>query len=399
MIAAIISEFNPFHNGHAYLIETVRRQSKPRAVVCVMSGNFVQRGEAACADKFSRAAMALRGGADLVLELPAYSAVNSASEFAFGALRTLGEFGLATDLFFGSETGDLEGLSEAAEHFLEESEEFSEALREELAKGKTYPSAYAAAARAVRVPETPDLSRFYGANDILNVEYLKQLKIGDFKLRPNAIKRCEYGEREGIAVASASDIRERLKAGYDISPWVPSSTLEELKEAPSISELKNRFFDLLKYELSKEERADASRTIGVSEGLENVLYKSILKAERLEEFLNAAKSKRYTMARIKRVTVNLILGATKEAYELYASERPYCKVLAFNSAGAGLIKEAREKGAFIVENPNKQEEISRSCPEGLRHDMQASRIYGILAGKTLYDSSDAVNIPKIYCDR
>lgn len=398
MIAAIISEFNPFHNGHAYLIETVRRQSKPRAVICVMSGNFVQRGEAACADKFSRAAMALRGGADLVIELPAYSAVNSASEFAFGALRTLGEFGLATDLFFGSETGDLDGLSEAAEHLLEESPEFSDAIKEELAKGKTYPSAYAAAARAVKSLQITDLSRFYGANDILNVEYIKQLKRVDFKLRPHSIKRCECGEHDGIAVASATDIRERLKAGYDISPWVPSSTASELREAPKLSELEDRFFDLLRYELLKEEREYASGILCVSEGLENVLYKAILKAKSLSDFLSTAKSKRYTMARIKRVTVNLILGATKQSYELYASERPYCKVLAFNSVGAGLIKEAREKGSFIVENPNKQEDINRSCPEGLRHDMKASKIYGTLAGKNLYDSSDAVNIPKIYCD-
>ncbi len=395
MIAAIISEFNPFHNGHAYLIETVRRQAKPRAVVCVMSGNFVQRGEAACADKFSRAAMALRGGADLIIELPAYSAVNSANEFAFGAMRTLGEFGLATDLFFGSETGDLQGLSELAEQLSEESPEFSEAIGEELAKGKTYPAAYAAAAKAVKSPEIADLSGFYGTNDILNVEYLKQLKKGDFKLRPHAIKRCEYGEKGGWAVMSASDIRRWLKAGGDISALVPGSTLEELKGAPPIAELETRFFDLLKYELSKEKRGEASCTLCVSEGLENVLYKAVIRAESLEEFFSTAKSRRYTMARIKRITVNLILGAGKEGYELYASERPYCKVLAFNSTGADLIKEARKRGAFIVENPNKQEEIRLNCPEGLRHDMQASKIYGILAGKNLYDSSDSVNIPKL----
>ncbi|MBO4881172.1 MAG: nucleotidyltransferase family protein, partial [Firmicutes bacterium] len=106
-VAGIISEFDPFHNGHRYLIDTVRRELAPRAVVCVMSGQFTQRGEPAVLDKFTRAELAVKGGADLVVELPVCCAVNAAREFAYGGLRTLGLLDVVTHLCFGSETGDL----------------------------------------------------------------------------------------------------------------------------------------------------------------------------------------------------------------------------------------------------------------------------------------------------
>ena len=127
-VAGIIAEFDPFHNGHQYLIDTVRRELSPRAVVCVMSGQFTQRGEPAILDKFTRANLAVQGGADLVVELPVCCAVNAAREFAFGGVRTLHLLGFVTHLAFGSETGDVKLLERAAELALKENDAFRKAL-------------------------------------------------------------------------------------------------------------------------------------------------------------------------------------------------------------------------------------------------------------------------------
>ncbi|MBR0129850.1 MAG: nucleotidyltransferase family protein, partial [Firmicutes bacterium] len=168
--AGIISEFNPFHTGHRHLIDSIREKTAPDAVVCVMSGDFVQRGMPAMWDKYIRAASAVDGGADLVLELPAVYAVSGAGQFARGGVKVLKGLGCIEYMGFGSESGDGEQLMNAASLLAKEPENFSRALKEELASGKAYPSAYSSAAASIGL----DPVLFSGANDILALEYLKQ---------------------------------------------------------------------------------------------------------------------------------------------------------------------------------------------------------------------------------
>ena len=189
-VAGIIAEFDPFHNGHQYLIDTVRRELSPRAVVCVMSGNFTQRGEPAILDKFTRAQLAVKGGADLVVELPVCCAVNAAREFAFGGVRTLHLLGFVTHLAFGSETGDVKLLEHAAELALKENDAFRKALKGQMEAGRPYGTAYARALIAVLGPEIADFPDFPASNDILALEYIKQLKQGMTGSTNSANTRC-----------------------------------------------------------------------------------------------------------------------------------------------------------------------------------------------------------------
>ena len=197
-VAGIIAEFDPFHNGHQYLIDTVRRELSPRAVVCVMSGNFTQRGEPAILDKFTRAQLAVKGGADLVVELPVCCAVNAAREFAFGGVRTLHLLGFVTHLAFGSETGDLPLLERGSRVLMEETGQFQSVLRARLKEGATY-----AAARAAALEDSGVLIPEGCPNDLLGLEYLLQLRRDDSSVIPHAVRR--------ISSESAGSIRAARK--------------------------------------------------------------------------------------------------------------------------------------------------------------------------------------------
>ncbi|MFQ9151713.1 MAG: nucleotidyltransferase family protein [Blautia sp.] len=171
-VTGIIAEYNPFHQGHAYHLSRARELTGADRILVVMGGNFMQRGEPAIIDKYTRTEMALRNGADLVLELPAASATGSAEYFAEGAVELLDASGVVNELCFGSELGELEPLEKAAELLLEEPEDYQELLRTELKKGKTFPEARETALSAF----LPEQSLLASPNNILAIEYIKALK-------------------------------------------------------------------------------------------------------------------------------------------------------------------------------------------------------------------------------
>ena len=399
-VAGIVSEFDPFHNGHQYLIDTVRRELAPRAVVCVMSGQFTQRGEPAVLDKFTRAGLAVWGGADLVVELPVCCAVNGAREFAYGGLRTLRRLGIVTHLAFGSETGDLSLLDKAAEALVSEDGAFRETLKEQLAAGQPYGTAYAYALNAVLGPEIACFQGFPRSNDILALEYVKQLKQSVFHIEPFAVKREGAGHKgpaSGSSFASGETIRAMRENGEDIRDLVPPETAQALaRSGVSLRAAKDRMMDLLRYRITSLDPSGIALAPGVSEGLENVVYREIRKAEDWEDLVERIRSRRYPASRVRRILIQILLGVTNRHLADLAKEPAYVRVLAFNVTGAGLISEAREKGlARLVVNPGKEDWPAEEMPTNLLLDMHASEIYGVLMGKTPYNSSDFVNIPKI----
>ncbi|MBR5641994.1 MAG: nucleotidyltransferase family protein [Firmicutes bacterium] len=401
-VAGIISEFDPFHNGHRYLIDTVRRELSPRAVVCVMSGNFTQRGEPAVLDKFTRAELAVKGGADLVVELPVCCAVNAAREFAYGGLRTLSLLGPVTHLCFGSETGDLALLEKAAELALKEDGAFREALKGQLEAGRPYGTAYARALKAVLGPEIADFPDFPASNDILALEYVKQLKQTDFGIVPYAVKRAGAGHKDAESsgvFASGEGIRMTLTyegGPEDLEDEVPPYTMEALEHYNFLPDMEGKMLDLLRYEIPQMSAAAIAAAPGVSEGLENVIRREIRKAKNYGELVARIRSKRYPESRICRILVQILLGITRNDLPNLLLEPNYVRVLAFNETGAGLISEAQENGyASIVVNPNKADWGKRETPSNLLLDMRASEVYGVLNGCPPYNSSDLVNIPKI----
>ena len=401
-VAGIISEFDPFHNGHRYLIDTVRRELAPRAVVCVMSGQFTQRGEPAVLDKFTRAELAVKGGADLVVELPVCCAVNAAREFAYGGLRTLSLLGVVTHLCFGSETGDLALLEKAAELALKEDDAFRKALKGQLEAGRPYGTAYARALEAVLGPEIADLPHFPASNDILALEYIKQLKQTDFGMAPYAVKRTGEAHKNGERTeyySSGESIRMVLTyegGPEDLENKVPPYTREALEGYHFLPEMEDKMMDLLRYTVTEMTPGAVAMAPGVSEGLENVIRKEIRKASDYRDLVRRIRSKRYPESRVRRVLTQILLGVTRNDLANLLLEQNYVRVLAFNETGAELISEAREKGfARIIVNPGKEDWGKKAAPSNLLLDMRASEVYGILNGQTPYNSSDLVNIPKI----
>lgn len=346
----IVAEYNPFHRGHAWQIaETRRRLGEDRPIVCVMSGNWVQRGECALTDKWIRAGMALRGGADLVapnggadlvLELPLPWAISSAEGFARGGVAVLKATGVVDTLSFGSESGDLEGLRQIAG--ILEGEEYRDALRAELDKGISFAEARQRAAAHLMGKGARLLA---GPNDSLGVEYLRAA--GE-SLQGVAIPRQGAGHdsREtGVGFASASCLRERLVRGEDVSLWMEGEDIARLQRTGMASMVRVERAMLARLRAMTEADFAALPDSGAAEGLPARLVKAAGKAGTLEEFYALAKTKRYAHARIRRLALWAFLGLTE-------ADRPegpaYLRVLGTNRRGRALLKEMKTAARLPV---------------------------------------------------
>ena len=333
-VAGIVAEYNPFHRGHAHQIaETRRALGADCAVLCVMSGDFVQRGDAAVFDKFSRAEAAVRGGADLVLELPLRWSLSSAEGFARGAVHLLKAAGVVTHLSFGSETGALPSLRHAADGLRDPA--LGELLREELKRGLSFPAARQNALERLIGEDAAALSN---PNDLLAVEYLRAISDLEAALEPVAVRRVGAGHDQAgeSDYPSASRLRERMRAGEDVSAW-----------APQLPKSKPVFLDDLEIAILSRLRALPPEAFAAlpdcAEGLENVLYKAVHSEAALDDILAAAKSRRYPMSRLRRMLLCAALGVRKSD-----ALPPYLRVLAANEQGRALLRTMRETASLPV---------------------------------------------------
>lgn len=334
-IYAVIAEYNPFHNGHAY--QLLKNKQAGDAVVAVMSGNFVQRGESAIFPKRVRARAALLSGADLVLELPCAYAASSAEGFAKGAVGIINAMGCADFLTFGSECGDIEALTAAARLLLSDS--VQAAIRENLVKGVSYPSARMA---AVAQNGGEALSAVLAEpNNLLAVEYIKALLQSGSSVLPMTVKRQGAGHDAVMPdgeFLSASALRSFLKEGKDISPFVPQSAMQVYKDAIERGEGPADYKKLetaVLAHLRKCTPADFAALPDVSEGIENRLLQAVRTASDLESLYALTKTKRYTHSRIRRLVLSSFLGLTASLRDM---PPPYIRVLGFNAAGRSVLK-------------------------------------------------------------
>ncbi len=340
--AGIIAEYNPFHSGHAYHIRELRAAGADRIAV-VMSGNAVQRGDFAVADKRVRARAALENGADLVLCLPEPWSCANAATFAMGGVGMLNALGCVDMLGFGSESGDINALKNAAE--LLKCDEFSQLLKAELARGITFAAARENAVTAL----DPSAATVLGTpNDILAIEYLGALNTLASDMQPVAIKRvgAEHDGDGGDGFCSAMQLREQLLNNEFPEKYLPTAELlyTEIKAGKAPASLKNAELGVLCV-LRQCTAERIALSPDVSEGIENRLYGAIRAAANLEELYATAKTKRYTHARIRRLVMNTFLGITaKDAQGL----PPYLRVLGFNQTGREILHDAREKSTLPV---------------------------------------------------
>lgn len=404
-VVGIIAEFNPFHNGHKYLIDQIKSELQPDAIIAVMSGHFVQRGHPAMWDKWVRARCAVENGIDLVLELPVCFAVNSGEEFARGAIRILKGLNIVTDLAFGSETGDKDGLKKMALCLLSEDVLFSVYIKESLQTGLSYPAAYEKAFRLRFGKETFSAEILRGANDILALEYVKQNHAQGSMFNVFPVKRKGIGHDRGHFVteyASASVIRKQIKEKKSFSAsrkGVTESTFEICKNEHFLSESdENRYFTIVRSALLLEDKKAIASLLSVSEGLENNFKQALIHSNSIEELIMSVKSKRHTHAKISRILIHSILKIDKKTYvKMKYSDIAYGRVLGFNRKGAAILRILQDGRSQIPIYTNLNKIVAEHATDSvmLAFDCRASDMYSIITDQSLYKGSDFVNKPFI----
>ncbi|MBQ6431072.1 MAG: nucleotidyltransferase family protein [Oscillospiraceae bacterium] len=354
----VICEYNPFHNGHKKQLSFMKLQG---AAICLMSGNYVQRGEPAILNKYVRAAAAVACGADLVLELPVTYALRSAEGFAAGGVEILNRLGCVDALCFGSESGSENELMQTAKLLL--TEQFAVKLRSELASGVSFPCA--------RQNALEDLGGngdlLENPNDILAVEYCKAILQQGSGLEPMVLTReGSYHDSTDAENPSASMLRTTAQW----ERFVPAEAMRLYDGAPRASVLSGERAWLARLRFMSE-REYSQLPFG-SEGLWRKLMHACREQATLEDVVAATKSKRYTRTRLMRMLLCACLGITGE---MLAWEAPYVRVLALNETGRKILREAREVGSVPILNAGEH------APDGEYAELErrASDLYGLFA--------------------
>ncbi|MCD8215030.1 MAG: nucleotidyltransferase family protein [Clostridiales bacterium] len=342
--AAVAAEFNPLHMGHKYIMARAKAETRADFFGAVMSGSFTQRGEPAVFDKFLRTKAALLNGADIVLELPVIYATGAADVFAKGCCSVLENSGIFDCMVFGCEADNTEELSCAAEILAIEPPAFKKALNENLKKGLSFPKSRELALRAVFPIDSETLS---SPNNILALEYMKQLKITGSGLVPTGIKRRGSGYKDdkiGEGFASAAAVRKALyeKCQGEIRGAVPENVFdiymeESRKRLPDL----NNYGEALRYVILKKGPEGLREICDITEGLENKIYKNS-DFDSVEGLIDRLKSKRYTRTKLTRGLLHILLDIKKEDV-LTGRPLPYIRVLGIKREKTGLL-------TFLSEN-------------------------------------------------
>lgn len=347
-VVGVIAEYNPLHNGHIYHLERAKAESGAGFCIVVLSGNFVQRGETACMDKYTRAAWAVKAGADLVLELPSVYAIASAERFALGGIRTLMGTGVITDLAFGCEESDIQTLYRLCEILVSEPPSYRSALHRHLGMGKSYPRARYDALADIGAPEEM-LQALAQPNNILAIEYLRAIGAYAPDIRPIPITRIGSGyhvETLSGTYSSATAIRKALHSGDErVLSAMPSFVGGAMLYDPQFPIQPDAVGPLILYAIRSMSAKSLSQLPDVGEGFENIMAKAARKCNNINAFYEAVKSKRFTLARCKRIGLCAMLGITNEQVHetVRSGESEYLRVLAMASGARTLLSEIAKR--------------------------------------------------------
>ncbi len=381
-ILAVISEYNPFHNGHLYHLQKSKKMIDPDYSICIMSGNFCQRGDTSIMDKWSKTDAALKCGFDLVIELPVVYSISSAENFAEGALKILEAFDDVT-LSFGSECGNLDTLNNIADVLYNEPKEYQTILAHELSKGLSYPKARENALLIYLNDVRKYANVLSNPNNILGIEYLKAIKKLKSNVIPFTIKRIDEGYNSlkvKDRLASATAIRNLVKSNEDVKKFMPTPSFNILLENINNGKILNDisvFEKEIIYTLRKMSLSEIAELQDVTEGLENAIKQAANTCNTLEDLINSIKSKRYTRSRIQRILLYSILNITKKDIKNSYKTKPYVRILGASKRGKYLLSRLNNPKypvitsvkKFIDNNNNK---ILKSMIE---KDILASNIY------------------------
>ena len=384
-ITGIITEYNPFHLGHKLHLEKAKSDTNCDGIICIMSGNFMQRGMPALIDKRTRAKIAVLNGVDLVIELPLVYSLSSAEGFANGAVKILTETNVTNNLYFGSEHGTIDDLLTISNAIVNENKNLKNLIKSEINKGLPFHTARMISLKNF-LPHIPCEEILKNSNNILAIEYLKALKRNNSSITPYTLKRCgaDYNETEiKTSFPSATSIRNMLENEGDLEKLknsVPIESFNIIRELISSDYnlvYPEEMFNYLKYKLLTE--GNKIKNIPeASEGLDNKILKEISNSSSLDEFILNIKSKRYTYTRINRILTSFFIGL--ENYDLTSiinNNPSYIRPLAFNSTGSKILKEIKK---------NSEIDIITKLPKNITNEILSLDILGTKAYSILNKS-------------
>lgn len=369
-ICGVIVEYNPMHNGHVYHIQQARKLSKCDVLVAVMSGNYMQRGEPAIIDKFSRTEMALQNGIDLVVELPFVFATQSADAFAYGAISILDKLGV-DELYFGSEAGNISSLIEICD--ILDKEEYNQLVKEQLNLGNSYPTASNIAMSHFLNGET-----FSFPNNILGIQYIKAIRSLQSKIQPFTIQRIGTGYYDELStktnIQSATAIRRELVANQPIDLFVPQSVANILQNRKRV--VLNDFTPFLQHSIASKESHELHSIFGVEEGIENRMIK-YWEFDDIDSFIDQIISRRYTNSNLRRMILHLILNVTKEQMNHVTID--YIRILGMNRQGQMLLNRIKKDIDVPIYT-----KISEGLHPILDLELRTSKVYSLVSDKNIF---------------
>ncbi len=372
-LIGVIAELNPLHRGHEFLIKEAKKKGP---VICALSGNFVQRGEVALAEKGLRARAALEAGADMVIELPVMWSMSTAQNFALGGVFLLKNAG-CDSIMFGSEAGDIKELEGAAEILL--SDRFSKKVMEKSALGITFAKARQEAAEELGL-KNGILDR---PNNNLGVEYMVAAARLGYGLGFQTVKRrgAQHDSLKEEELVSASLLRSWLLKGKreECLKYMPEYSLEMCKSEglASIERLETAVLAALRMKSAEDFKALPD----LAEGLENKLFYSVRKASSLEELYSEIKVKRYTQARIRRLVLSAFLGLDSS---FFMKKPPYLRVLGFSAEGERLLKKINAQSDIpVITKAADIKNLNDECKKVFEAECRATDVFGLATEKAL----------------
>lgn len=390
-VLGLIAEYNPFHYGHLHHLKESLSITNSDYSIAVMSGSFVQRGEPAFIDKWTRANMAIDNGVDLVLELPVAYSSQSAELFALGAVKLLNSLNIVDSLSFGSEEGELEPLKKISKVLVEEPLEFKHFLKDYLSLGNSFP-----VARSLALEDYfRENSLLFGynfksilkqSNNILGIEYLKALEITNSIIKPFTIKRIGSDYKDKTIknnISSATGIRNiilnnDLISSKDLLPLETFRLIEEyIVKYEKFNKLEN-FSTIIRYLFLTKNLEELEDLFDIDEGLENRILKFIKENSEIENIISKVSTKRYPSTRIQRIFIHLLLGFDRfDIKELYSYDNQYIRVLAASQKGLMLLKKIKVESnvKIITKFANYKKHNNKIINKFLELEKKATDIY------------------------